>query len=258
MGNSIDNVSILKQHIDLLELKINILEKFNTPSIDKNIKGSFCFNCDKFDTCDTHNKAPDKAPDKAPVITPDKASIIVPDKAHVITPDKASIIVPDKAPVIVHDKAPVIVPNKTHVIIPDKAHVIIHDKAPVILPDKAPVIIPDKTSDIAEVESTDNTAQNINNDEQGYESASNNIKCHNCLKCGKSFKYKSLLNKHLTRKTPCDPFVTVASNDLKLVAAKLEKRVCLFCNRIYSSTRTLNVHIKSSCPIALAKNLGTF
>ncbi len=179
MGNSIDNVSILKQHIDLLELKINILEKVNTPSINKNIKGSFCFNCDKCDTCDTHNKAP----------------------------DKAHVIVPDKAPVIVTDNAPVITP----------------DKAPVIVPDKAHVITPDKTSDTAEVESTDNTTHNINNDEQGYESASNNIKCHNCLKCGKSFKYKSHLNKHLTRKTPCDPFVTIASNDLKLVAAKLEK-----------------------------------
>jgi hypothetical protein len=223
MGNSIDNVSILKQHIDLLELKINILEKVNTPSIDKNIKGSFCFNCDKCDNCDTHNKAP--------------------------------VIIPDKAPVIIPDKAPVTVPDKAHVIVPDKAHVIIPDKAHVIIPDKAHVITPDKTSDTAEVESTDNTAQNINNDEQGYES--NNIKCHNCLKCGKSFKYKSHLNKHLTRKTPCDPFVTIASNDLKLVAAKLEKRVCLFCNRIYSSTRTLNVHIKSSCPIALAKNHGT-
>jgi hypothetical protein len=73
---------------------------------------------------------------------------------------------------------------------------------------------------------------------------------HNCLKCGKSFKYKSHLNKHLTRKTPCDPIVTIASDNLKLVAAKLEKRLCLFCNRIFSSTRTLNVHIKSSCPIA--------
>jgi hypothetical protein len=206
MGNSINNVSILKQHIDLLELKINILEKVNTTSsIDKNIKSSFCFNCDKCDTCDAHNKAPDKA----------------------------------------------------HVIVTDKDHVIIPDNAHVITPDKAHVITPDKTSDTAEVISTDNTTQNINNDEQGYESASNNIKCYNCLKCGKSFKYKSHLNKHLTRKTPCDPFVTIASNDLKLVAAKLEKRVCLFCNRIYSSTRTLNVHIKSSCPIALAKNHGT-
>lgn len=43
---------------------------------------------------------------------------------------------------------------------------------------------------------------------------------HNCGKCGKSFKYKSLLNKHLNRKTPCDPIVTIASDDLLLLNLK--------------------------------------
>lgn len=61
-----------------------------------------------------------------------------------------------------------------------------------------------------------------------------------CVKCDKTFTAPSLLRRHLTRKTPCDPIVagTGSSND------------CRYCGKGFASRPSMNRHIRNNCKIA--------
>ena len=62
-----------------------------------------------------------------------------------------------------------------------------------------------------------------------------NIKAeHECLTCGKSFKYKSDYERHLNRKIPC-----LAEKDKDTI----ESRTCNYCDKIYSRIDSLERHI---------------
>jgi len=64
-----------------------------------------------------------------------------------------------------------------------------------------------------------------------------------CEKCGKEFKYPSYLREHQRRKTPC----------AKIVARPTEKGkgvICEYCNRAYTTERSLSRHVKEACRIA--------
>jgi hypothetical protein len=74
-------------------------------------------------------------------------------------------------------------------------------------------------------------------------------KVFKCPNCNKSFKYYSRLQKHLDRKTPCNPVITIKDDD-RFENAKKERRVCEFCNRTFKSNQTMKIHLKKNCPIA--------
>lgn len=84
-----------------------------------------------------------------------------------------------------------------------------------------------------------------------------NKKVFECPNCNKSFKYYSRLQKHLDRKTPCNPVITIKDDD-RFENAKKERRVCEFCNRKFKSNQTMKIHLKKNCPIApTGKNGGS-
>ena len=82
-----------------------------------------------------------------------------------------------------------------------------------------------------------------------------------CDKCGKYFKKKYLLNRHLKKKFPCDKTENInienyrKINDIdKEINNKTEmsintKRECLFCNKILINKGNLIRHINESCKI---------
>lgn len=68
-----------------------------------------------------------------------------------------------------------------------------------------------------------------------------------CRKCGIVFSYPRDLKRHLVRKTPCAPIVEEA----ELPVAELVKGYeCRYCRRKFSTTSSLNRHMRHRCKIA--------
>ena len=63
-----------------------------------------------------------------------------------------------------------------------------------------------------------------------------------CEKCGHEFENVFKLNRHLNRKTSCEP-VIVENIDLD------DPLVCKYCGRKYKYENTLNRHIQNSCKV---------
>lgn len=68
-----------------------------------------------------------------------------------------------------------------------------------------------------------------------------------CEKCNREFKYRSELNRHLNRRTPCDLVLDTfnePSNQPK----------CRFCGRLFANKHTLSRHVNYYCKIPPGKN----
>ena len=69
-----------------------------------------------------------------------------------------------------------------------------------------------------------------------------------CEKCGHEFENVFKLNRHLNRKTSCEP-VIVENIDLD------DPLVCKYCGRKYKYENTLNRHIQNSCKVFKNPNI---
>lgn len=92
---------------------------------------------------------------------------------------------------------------------------------------------------------------------------------HLCLRCGKQFKHRGLLNRHLKNKTPCDinyikcsrselikDYYILFYNNLEIIKSKIIKTMklssinqfkCNYCNKVTKTTRGLEQHIQKYC-----------
>lgn len=96
-----------------------------------------------------------------------------------------------------------------------------------------------------------------------------NLNYHLCLRCGKKFKHRGLLNRHLKNKNPCninyvkvtredliDDYYKVYFKNIDIVKHKILKssintinagNKCEFCGKTTKTTRGLNQHIQKYC-----------
>lgn len=98
-----------------------------------------------------------------------------------------------------------------------------------------------------------------------------NLDCHVCLRCGKTFQHRGLLNRHLKNKNPCEiNYVSIKRelliNDyykfffkyhdivkdkiLKNIAGKKKVHYdneCQYCGRTTKTVRGLNQHMQKYC-----------
>ena len=73
---------------------------------------------------------------------------------------------------------------------------------------------------------------------------------HRCEKCGAEFQYRSYLERHMKRKTPCA--LIVANEDLPLTEQD-KPHGCKFCGRRFSTVSGVSHHIRKNCKIARSK-----
>ena len=87
------------------------------------------------------------------------------------------------------------------------------------------------------------------------------VSIYKCSKCNKEFKFKSILDKHINRKTPCDKIVNTDSNDnieiyrqyniinnkINKLTKKSSKNKCEFCNSTLANRSNLLKHIDNNC-----------
>lgn len=90
-------------------------------------------------------------------------------------------------------------------------------------------------------------------EEEGEEEESINSKI--CNICGKKFLTSFNIKRHMKRKTSCHPVVNINNQIPEIAKAKEEKRCCLYCNRIFTTSQSCKRHTKTSCP-AVKKGLA--
>ena len=87
------------------------------------------------------------------------------------------------------------------------------------------------------------------------------VSIYKCSKCNKEFKFKSILDKHINRKTPCDKIVNTNCNDnieiyrqyniinskINKLTKKSSKNKCEFCNSTLANRSNLLKHIDNNC-----------
>ena len=68
-----------------------------------------------------------------------------------------------------------------------------------------------------------------------------------CERCGKDFKYPSVLQRHLVRKTPCDPILV---EERLSVEDRQKPFKCRYCGRPFSQEGNMHRHVRNRCKIA--------
>lgn len=88
---------------------------------------------------------------------------------------------------------------------------------------------------------------------------------HKCDKCGKEFKYASVLQRHITKKFSCNNSLNITNSydtknkeidieiKIKIIKSKETGNKCLFCNHIFNQKSSLTRHINTYCDVK--KNL---
>jgi hypothetical protein len=88
---------------------------------------------------------------------------------------------------------------------------------------------------------------------------------HKCDKCGKEFKYSSILQRHISKKFSCNNSLNIINSydkkineidieiKIKIIKSKETGNKCLFCNHIFNQKSSLTRHINTYCDIK--KNL---